>query len=255
MALATDHPPTPLNTMLASLSSRDLDQFRACLFRVPLARDQVLAQHDQPIDHAFFIERGVVSVVSQPMYGEDGVQVAMIGREGMVGDLTLVDMRHSACARVVVHLPGSALRISGADLRRAIERSPALHSACATFVQSLIAQVMQTAACNARRSLAERCARWLVMTLERVDGNEIKVTHEALSAMLGMRRSGVTVAAAMLQQAGLIRTGRGRFTVLDRAGLREVAQGTGPSLQAASARARVNAERHGQPAILAGAML
>ena len=232
MAFATDHSPAPLNALLASLSSRDLDQFRACLFRVPLARDQVLAQHDQPIDHAFFIESGVVSVVSQPMHGEDGVQVAMIGREGMVGDLTLVDMRHAACARVVVHLPGSALRISGADLRRAIERCPALHSACASFVQALIGQVMQTAACNARRSLAERCARWLVMTLERVDGNEIRVTHEALSAMLGMRRSGVTVAAAMLQQAGLIRTGRGRFTVLDRVGLRNVAQGAGAMLQA-----------------------
>ena len=253
MALGTDHAPAPLNAILSSLSSRDLDQFRACLFRVPLAREQMLAQHDQPLDHAFFIERGVVSVVSQPIEDEIGVQVAMIGREGMVGDLTLVDMRHSACARVVVHMPGSALRISGGDLRRAIERSPALHSACSRFIQSLIAQVMQTAACNARRSLAERCARWLAMTLDRVDGNEIKVTHEALADMLGMRRSGVTVAAAALQQAGLIKTGRGRFTVLNRAGLQKVARGDSSVLQASPERARPETGWHGQLAAPAGA--
>lgn len=253
MASATDQTQTPLNTILSSLSSRDLDQFRACLFRVPLARDQMLAQHDQPIDHAFFIERGVVSVVSQPMEDEVGVQVAMIGREGMVGDLTLVDMRHAACARVIVHIPGVALRISGGDLRRAIERSPALHSACSRFVQSLIGQVMQTAACNARRSLAERCARWLAMTLDRVDGNEIRVTHEALADMLGMRRSGVTVAAAALQQAGLIRTGRGRFTVLDRAGLRKVAHGDSSALQVSPVRARPEIAWPGQMALSADA--
>ena len=103
--------------------------------------------------------------------------------------------------------------------------SPTLFAACARFVHSLMAQVMQTAACNARRSIAERCARWLVMTHERVEGNEVRVTHEALSSMLGMRRSGVTVAAAALQQAGLIRTGRGRFVVVDLPGLQNVAQG------------------------------
>lgn len=243
MAFIAPQTSAPRNRLLASLPARDLDQLRACLVRVPLVRDQLLADHGHPIDYAYFIEHGVVSVVSEPMDGEDGVQVAMIGREGMVGDLALVDMRHPACARAVVHMPGTALRITGADLRRATERSPALRAACATFVQSLVSQVMQTAACNARRSLAERCARWLVMALERVEGNELRVTHEALSAMLGMRRSGVTLAAAALQQAGLIRTGRGRITVLDAARLRLVAQGTGPSLQATPPRARANGAR------------
>ena len=220
-----DQASTSFNKLLASLPAQDMELLRSCLVRVPLVRDQMLAEHGQPVDHAFFIERGVVSVISEPVDGEDGIQVAMIGREGMVGDLAQVDLRHSACARVVVHIPGTALRIAGHDLRRAMDASPALFAACARFVQSLMAQVMQTAACNARRSIAERCARWLVMTHERVDGNEVRVTHEALSAMLGMRRSGVTVAAAALQQAGLIRTGRGRFVVLDLPGLQSVAQG------------------------------
>ncbi len=225
MVSFNDHASTSFNKLLASLPAHEMELLRPYLVRVPLVRDQMLAEHGQPVDHAFFIERGVVSVISEPVDDEDGIQVAMIGREGMVGDLALVDVRHSACARVVVHIPGTALRVAGGDLRRAMESSPALFAACARFVHLLMAQVMQTAACNARRSIAERCARWLVMTHERVDGNEVRVTHEALSSMLGMRRSGVTVAAAALQQAGLIRTGRGRFVVVDLPGLHSVAQG------------------------------
>ena len=215
----------PLNKLLASIPASEIESFQSCFVRVPLVRDQVLADHGQPVDHAYFIERGVVSIVSEDDGDEEGIQVAMIGREGVVGDFSLVDMRQPAFARAVVHIPGSALRLTGSDLQRVLEVSPNLRAACGRFVQSLIGQVMQSAAFNARRSLMERCARWLVMTHERIDGNELWVTHESLSAMLGMRRSGVTVAAAALQQAGLIRTGRGRVMVLDREGLHGVANG------------------------------
>ncbi len=226
----------PLNNLLASIPAAEIEPFRSSFVRVPLVRDQVLADHGQPVDHAYFIERGVVSIVSEDIDGEGGIQVAMIGREGVVGDFSMVDMRHPAFARAVVHIPGSALRLTGADLHRVLQSSPTLRAACARFVQSLIGQVMQSAAFNARRSLMERCARWLVMTHERIDGNELWVTHESLSAMLGMRRSGVTVAAAALQQAGLIRTGRGRVMVLDRDGLHGVANGRIPIPQAAPVR-------------------
>lgn len=244
MALVANNVSTPLNRLLALLPAHEYDQFKSCLVRVSLVRDQVLVEHGQPVEHAYFIEHGVVSVTSDAMDGEGGIQVAMIGREGMVGDVSMMNAR-AACANVVVHMPGTALRLSSSDLRRAIERSPALHLACARFAQSLLVQVMQTAVCNARRSLTERCARWLVMTHDRVEGNEVQVTHEALSAMLGMHRPGVTVAAAALQQAGLIRTGRGRFTVLDRAGLQDVAQGTRPALRVTPSRARPGGVRHG----------
>ena len=89
MAFIAPQTSAPRNRLLASLPARDLDQLRACLVRVPLVRDQLLADHGHPIDYAYFIEHGVVSVVSEPMDGEDGVQVAMIGREGMVGGLAL----------------------------------------------------------------------------------------------------------------------------------------------------------------------
>lgn len=254
MALLATNVSTPLNRLLASLPAHEYDQFKACLVRVSLVRDQVLMEQGQPVEHCYFLEHGVVSVVSDATDGEGGIQVAMIGREGMVGDVSLMNVRNAACANVVVHVPGAALRLSGGDLRRAIERSPALGLACARFAQSLLVQVMQTAVCNARRSLTERCARWLVMTHERVEGNEVQVTHEALSAMLGMHRPGVTVAAAALQQAGLIRTGRGRFTVLDRAGLQDVAQGIRPTLRVVASRVRPGGVRHGLRPPVAGAV-
>ncbi len=253
MALSANNVSTPLNRLLASLPAHEYDQFKASLVRVSLVRDQVLVENGQPVEHAYFIEHGVVSVTSDAMDGEGGIQVAMIGREGMVGDVSLMNAR-AACANVVVHMPGAALRLSTSDLRRAIERSPALHLACARFAQSLLVQVMHTAVCNARRSLTERCARWLVMTHDRVEGNEVQVTHEALSAMLGMHRPGVTVAAAALQQAGLIRTGRGRFTVLDRAGLQDVALGARPALRVTPSRARPGGVRHGLRPPAAGAI-
>jgi CRP-like cAMP-binding protein len=97
---------------------------------------------------------------------------------------------------------------------------------------------MQHAACSAQLSLTERCARWMAMTYDRIDGDEIKVTHEALSSMLGIRRSGIAFAMGALQQSGLIRTGRGRFTILDRVGLGRVARGTAPRVDGGAPPAR-----------------
>ena len=216
------------NRLLAAVPSREIETFRACFVRVQLARGQVLAERGQPMDHILFIEHGAVSVVADCADGENGVQVAMIGREGMVGGLSLLGLQHPVFGKAVMQIPGTALRVGTQDLRRAVERSPALDEACTRFTQSLVDQVVQTAACNARRSLVERCARWLVMAHDRVEGDELRVTHETLSALLGVRRAGVTVAAATLQQAGLIRASRGRITVLDRAGLHGVARGVAP---------------------------
>ena len=237
------------NQLLAAVPPRELDPLRACFARVQLARGQVLAERDQPTDHALFIEHGVVSIVADCDGGGDGVQVAMIGREGAVGGLSPLGSRHHAFGKAVVQMPGAALRVAAPDLRRALERSPALDEAYARFAHALVDQVVQTAACNARRSLVERCARWLVIAHDRVEGDELRVTHEALSAMLGVRRAGVTVAAAALQQAGLIRASRGRISVLDRAGLQGVARGAGlpaaPPAAATAPRARPPLPRGG----------
>jgi CRP-like cAMP-binding protein len=226
LAHSPESNPAILNRILSSVPASGLDLLRGGMTRVPIVRDQVLADYEQRDDQVFFIERGVVSIISEPIDDEGGIQVAMVGREGMVGSLSLVEMQYAAPVQIVASIPGTALRVSGSILRQALCNSVDLHEACVRFTQSLTGQIMQTATCHARRNLAERCARWLVMTLDRVDGSEIRVTHEALGAMLGMRRSGVTVAAASLQEAGLIRTGRGRFIIVNPARLRHFAQGT-----------------------------
>ena len=143
----------------------------------------------------------------------------------MVGALALLDGESPAYASGIMQIPGPALRIATAKLRECVETCPELRVACFRFVQSLTRQVMGVAARNARNTLAERCVAWLLMAHERMEGDELPVTHEALSSMLGVRRSGVTVATAALQRAGLIRTGRGRIRVTDRAGLEAIANG------------------------------
>lgn len=222
------------NDVLASVAPSDLEKLRACLVPVTLVRRQVLVELGQPADHIYFLERGVVSVLIKARSGEEGVEIAMIGREGMVGDLAFGAARQPACTRVVVHIPGTALRVVTGDLHRAIESSPALYRACKRSIRSVMEQVMQTASCNTRLSLFERLARWLVMTHDRVDGGDVPVTHEALSVMLGIGRPSITVAAAALQKAGLIRVGRGHITILDRADLAKVAQGVPPLPSAGS---------------------
>ena len=214
------------NEILAALPPGDFDLLALHLLRVQFVRDQVLVGYNQPVDHLLFVEHGVASVDSQPVEREPATQAAMIGREGIVGDLSLFDLRHSANVQVVAYIPGTALRLAGDTIGQALDGIPALQDACTRFAQSLVAQIVLGAACSVQLSLTERCARWIAMTRDRIDEDEISVTHDALSVMLGIRRSGIAFATAALQESGLIRTGRGRLTVLDRAGLGRAARGT-----------------------------
>ena len=204
----------------------DRDRLCSNLVQVQFVRDQVLVGYNQPADCFLFIEDGIVSVAPGPVSENPGCQAAMIGREGVVGDLTSFDLRHAANVQVVAYLPGFAMRIAGDKMEQALAASQALQQSCARFAQSVVAQVMQNAACSAQLNVTERLARWMAMTHDRIDGDEIRVTHDALSLMLGIRRSSIAFATAALQQSGLIRTGRGRFTVLDRAGLGRAARNT-----------------------------
>lgn len=228
----------PRNEILAQLPPGHLERLLPSLVRIQFVRDQVLVACNQRADHLLFIEQGIASVEAEPVDADPPVQVAMIGPEGIVGDLSRFDLRQAASVQVTAFLPGIALQLAGDDVERALEASPALFQACVRVTQSLSAQIMQHAACSAQLSLTERCARWMAMTYDRIDGDEIRVTHEALSSMLGIRRSGIAFAMGALQQSRLIRTGRGRFTVLDRAGLGRVARGTAPRLDGRAAPAR-----------------
>ena len=212
------------NAILAKLPAEEFSTLRPLMSRMCLVPEQRLIESGQTTEHAFFIEEGIASLMDEPEDGSPGVQVAMIGREGMVGGLALLGGAESyACT--MVQVPGPALRITVANLVRCFGECPALRDACLQYVQALTRQVMSNAVSNARHTLAERCVRWLLMAHDRIEGDDLPVTHEALSAMLGVRRSGVTVATAALQEAGLIRTRRGHIRVLDRPGLEAMVAG------------------------------
>lgn len=211
------------NRLLQSLPADVLQALRPSLTSVRMVTGQVLIERGEAPEHVYFLEDGIVALVAEIGGGSGvGVQVAMIGREGMVGGLALLGADALSFARSVCLIPGAALRISVAKLQAFLEQHSSLRDACTSHVATLVRQTMQNAACNAGNTLAERCARWLLMAHERVDGDEIRVTHEALAMMLGVRRAGVTVVAASLQLAGLIKVNRGRITVLDRTGLAAV---------------------------------
>ena len=213
------------NAILAHLPPGEFSTLRPLMSRMRLVPEQRLIESGQATEHAFFIEEGIASLMAEQVDGSPGVQVAMIGREGMVGALALLGGTESyACT--MVQVPGPALRITVVNLLHCFEKCPALREACLQYVQVLTRQVMSNAASNARHTLAERCVRWLLMAHDRMDGgDDLPVTHEALSAMLGVRRSGVTVATAALQEAGLVRTRRGHIRVLDRPGLEAMVAG------------------------------
>jgi CRP-like cAMP-binding protein len=212
------------NAILAGLPPEEFSRLRPLLTRMRLVPDQRLIESGQATEHVFFIEEGIASLMAETEDGSPGVQVAMIGREGLVGGLALLGGSASyGCT--VVQVPGPALRITVANLLRCFEACPALRGACLQYVQALTRQVMSNAVSNVRHTLAERCVRWLLMAHDRMEEDDLPVTHEALSAMLGVRRSGVTVATTALQGAGLIRTRRGHIRVLDRPGLEAVVSG------------------------------
>ena len=219
MSVALNMPYSSTNRVLSQLPGTVLCAMRPFLSRVRLIAGQVLIEDGGATEHVFFPEIGIVSLMAGTTDARSGVQVAMIGREGLVGALALLAPTAPSCVNAVSQVAGAALRIRLTDLRRLCDQHAALREACLLFTYGLTMQAMQTAAVNAHGSLATRFVRWLLMTNERVDGAEIYMTHKAVSLILGVRRAGVTIIADLLQQEGLIRVSRGRTTILDRAGL------------------------------------
>ena len=210
-------PTTPIaNRLLAALTPEDLDILRAQLEPVPLPHKQTLSHPGAPIEHVYFVEEGMVSLV-QPLQG-GMIEVAMIGKEGFVGVPVLLGTDTSPL-EAMVQIPGSALRIEASAFREQMGRSTALSSVLLRSAQALQVQASVSAACNGRHPLLERLARWLLMARDRAPGDELPLGHEFLSMMLGVRRAGVTVALGTLKAAGLVRNTHGRVTIIDRHGL------------------------------------
>lgn len=205
------------NQLLDALAADDLQPLLAHLEPVALPQKQVLNAPRQTIEHVYFPTVGVVSLVASL---EDGglVEVGVIGREGMVG-LPVLLGSETPSNEAFVQIAGAGLRLPTRVLLDRVEQSPRMRRSLLRFGQALAFHASQSAACNARHVIDERCARWLLAAQDRVDGNELGLTHEFLGMMLGVRRAGVTVAAGTLQRAGLIRYRQGNITVLDREGL------------------------------------
>jgi CRP-like cAMP-binding protein len=209
------------NRLLASLPPADFARLAASLTPVSLPLKQVLLEADEPIQAAYFVETGMVSYLAYLESGE-AIEVGIIGSEGMVG-MPLILGVDSGPAGAIVQMQGTALRITPAALRQAFDESKALHSRLLRYMQAFYTQVSQTAVCNGHHSLEERLARWILMAGDRAEGDQFPMTHEFMAMMLGVRRSGVTVTAGALKQAGLIAYSSGQMTILDRSSLEATA--------------------------------
>jgi CRP-like cAMP-binding protein len=222
MAAPDDARSRPRNRILAALPEPDRARLAASLERVALGPKQVLFDVDKPIEHVYFPEDGVVSVLSVATDGS-AVETGTVGYEGIVG-LPVFFGADRAPAQAVCQVPGEALRIDSATFRRELERGGGeLRSLLGRYAQALFTQLAQSSACNRLHSMRERCARWLLQAHDRVGADEFPLTQQFLSQMLGVRRATVSEVASALQREGLITYEYGRITVRDRRGLEAAA--------------------------------
>jgi CRP-like cAMP-binding protein len=209
------------NRLLAALSAADLALLEPQLERVSLERRFVLEAPNKPVENVYFIEAGVVSVVAVNGRGER-IEVGLIGCEGMSG-VTVVMGNHRSPHSTYMQIAGEGLRIGADALRETLEQSSTLRTLLLHFAQIFMTQAAQTAVANGRAMLDERLARWLLMAHDRMAADDVPLTHEFLSVMLGVRRASVTVALDGFKKRGLIKTRRGGITILDRKAVEKIA--------------------------------
>ena len=207
----------PRNRLLVALPESDLKQLLPELEYVECTREQVLIDADSSLDHVFFPDSGVISVVA--VYPDGNIiEMATIGREGGTGFQAVFGARTSS-ARLLVQVPGSAAKMSRQAFARAMEALPTFLGLVQAHVLAFLEQVMVSAACNGAHNVRQRLARWLLMMRDRHDGDDLPLTQDLLAEMLGVHRPSITNAAQGLQRDGLIACGRRRVTILDRDGL------------------------------------
>jgi CRP-like cAMP-binding protein len=204
------------NLLLDSLPAGDLESIRPCFERVALPLSMTIYEANEPISQVYFPLSGIISMVSSMREGT--VEVGTIGCEGMAG-IPIVLHADSMPTRAFVQVAGEAMRTSADDLRRAMHEYPALERVLSRYAMALFDQAAQSAACNRLHSLEERCARWLLMTHDRVREDLLPLKQTFLAEMLGVHRPAVTVAAGALQRAGIISYTRGKIRIVNREAL------------------------------------
>jgi len=211
----------PRNRLLAALPPEDLARLRPRLELVEFDVRQVIQVPDEPIAAVYFPEGGWVSMMALLVDG-NSAEVGIVGYEGMVGLPLLLGSDRSP-TEAMIQAPGKFLRLGAGAFREELDRSAALRTLLLRYALAFQAQVTQTAACNGHHALDQRLARWLLTAHDRADGDEFPMTQEFLAVMLCVHRPGVTVAARLFQQAGLIRYSSGHMMITDRAGLEAAA--------------------------------
>jgi CRP-like cAMP-binding protein len=207
----------PSNRLLLALPSRNLKRLMPELETIPCQREQVLIDADSSLDHVYFPNSGVISVVA--VYANGSViEMATIGREGCSGLQAIFGARSSS-VRLLVQIPGTAVKMSRGAFSRAIESMPSFRELMNAYVQAFLEQVLVSVACNGAHSLEERLARWLLMMRDRTDADALQITQDLLAEMLGVQRPSITNSMRALARAGLIARGRRQVTILDRQGL------------------------------------
>ena len=205
------------NEILLGLPRKECDVLFPDLEYVQMRTHDALHEAGQPITHGYFVNDGLASVLNVMADGKS-VEVGLAGKEGFIG-LPLVVGLSTSPNRVVAQVAGSAFRIRASDFMQALHRCPQLERHLNRFTHAMAMQAAQVAACNRAHEVEERLARWLLMSQDRLGGDRIPLTQEFLAHMLGTRRASVTVAAGILQKAGLIKYTRGDVNVVSRAGL------------------------------------
>jgi CRP-like cAMP-binding protein len=209
------------NRLLRALDGADFALLSPHLKQVPLRQGQILQEQEALVEEVYFPLNGVLSLISV-MAGGELVETATVGREGAVGAFGGLGPWH-AFSRASVQLPGTAVMIAVTHFQAAARQSGHIRDLILRYKEALLAQVQQTAACNALHQVEARLARWLLQTLDRADDARLPLTQDFIAQMLGVRRTTVTVVAGKLQELGLIRYHRGHIVVLDRARLEETA--------------------------------
>ena len=207
-------PPPKSNYLLASLADADLQRLLPHLESIQMPLGWAIYESGGHMEYVYFPTDGIVSLLYVMENGESA-EIAVTGTEGLIG-ISLFMGGESTTSRAVVQSEGHAYRLPARFLKHEFERGGDLQHLLLRFTQALITQMAQTAVCNRHHTVEQQLCRWLLLSLDRLPGNELRMTQELIANMLGVRREGVTGAAGHLQDAGLIDYRRGHITVLDR---------------------------------------
>ncbi|MEA5504356.1 Crp/Fnr family transcriptional regulator [Halotia wernerae UHCC 0503] len=205
------------NKLLAALPTSEYERLAPHLKLVSLSIQQIIYEPGEPITQVYFPYQSVISIVNSM---EDGstVEVGIVSSEGMVG-IPVILGGNTTTTRAIVQIPDSAMQIDAEIVKTEFNRGGALQSLLLCYVQAAYTELAQGAACNRLHTLEERLARWLLTVTDRLESENFPLTQEFIAQMLGVRRSGVTVAASTLSRAGMIRYNRGHISILNREAL------------------------------------